>query len=126
VTVSKLSEVESRVDFRVDRHFNIPINVDFYWQLKINDRVFMWPDADNNLRYVYSTDKMPETFVRENVQESIPAALDYMKVDGDYKIQLVLKVVKAQDPETMKAVSWADSVNSPVVEHTIGNVTKEE
>jgi sec-independent protein translocase protein TatC len=109
-----------RLDFKLKRKFNLPLNVSFYWQLKLNDRRIMWPDADNNYKYTYSENKVPETLIREEALKSLPAAIDILKVSGDYKMQIVLKVVKAQNLDGTVA-AWADEVMSPVVTYTSGN-----
>lgn len=113
-----------KIDFKLQRQFNIPINVEFYWQLKLNDRRVMWPNADNNFKYTYEKDKAPESFTREDVLKSIPAANEILKQSADYKIQAVLKVVTAESLDG-KVAEWADEVVSDVVTHSVGNTKKE-
>ena len=115
-----------RVDMKVTRLNNIPMKLEFYWVLKINDQEILWPDSDNNLRYTYNASKKAEEFsiTRGNVLESIPRAKELLKKDGSYEIQLLLRTVIAEDMEK-NAAAWADFVASDVKHHAVGNVEKD-
>ncbi|MCH2205464.1 MAG: twin-arginine translocase subunit TatC [Lentisphaerales bacterium] len=117
-------EEQIKIDFSIDRKINLPINVEFYWQLKINDRRIMWPDADNNFKYSYSPEKGSESFTRGDVLKSLKSAEKILKESGDYNLQVILKVVKAENIDGSVA-AWADEVASEVVVHTVGNTEKE-
>ncbi|MCM8525826.1 MAG: twin-arginine translocase subunit TatC, partial [Lentisphaeraceae bacterium] len=78
LTLIKTEEL-TQIDFKVSRRVNIPVNINFYWQLKANDRVFMWPDADNNYKYTYDKSKKAESVIRKDVTESIPLAKEFLK-----------------------------------------------
>ena len=127
LTIIREKDKEVRVDLKVSRKVNIPLKLEFYWALKINDREILWPDSDNNLRYTYSESKKEEeiTISRGNALASFPVAREILKKDGSYKIQLILKTIIAEDMEK-QAVSWAESVVSEVKNFAVGNVKKEE
>jgi len=109
------TEELTQIDFKVTRKFNIPANLTFYWQLKVNDRTFMWPDADNNYKYTYDEAKKSETILRKDVTTSIPLAKEFIKKDGEYKISAVLKIVSAENIDKTPA-NWADEVSSKVID----------
>ncbi|MCM8536534.1 MAG: twin-arginine translocase subunit TatC [Lentisphaeraceae bacterium] len=118
------SDTGLKLDFKLDRKYNLPVNAEFYWQLKINDRSIMWPNADNNYKYTFAKEKPPETLIRENVLLTLKAAQEVLKVSEDYRLTAVLKVVKAENIDGSVA-AWADEVSSKEVPHTVGNAKKE-
>ena len=118
------TEELTQIDFKVTRKFNIPANLNFYWQLKANNRTFMWPDADNNYRYTYDTAKKAETILRKDVTTSIPLAKEFLKKDGEYKLSAVLKIVSAENLDKSPA-NWADQVSSKAIDLVVGNVKKD-
>lgn len=119
------TEEKTQLDFKVTRKHNIPVNLNFYWQLRANDRTFMWPDSDNNLRYTYDKSKEPETIVRSDVTRSIPIAREFLKSDGQYKLQAILKIVSAETADGAPA-KWADEVKSEVQHMVVGTVKKKD
>ncbi|NQZ60165.1 MAG: twin-arginine translocase subunit TatC, partial [Lentisphaeraceae bacterium] len=124
--ITRLEDENSiEMDFIVTRSHNIPVNVDFYWQLKIDKRTYMWPDSDNNLHYTYNPSKKSETIIRKNVLPNIPAAAKALAKDGNHQLSLILKVVRAENPDGTVA-AWADSVSSKEVGHATGNVKKKD
>jgi sec-independent protein translocase protein TatC len=111
------------INFKVTRQRNIPADLNFYWQLEIDDRSYLWPDDDNNLRYSYAADKAPENFRRDKVLANLPAAAAALKKTGNHRLQLILKVVSATTPDGSPA-PWADLVHSAALEHSSGSTKK--
>ena len=124
LTLIKTEEL-TQIDFKVSRKVNIPVNINFYWQLKTNDRVFMWPDADNNYKYTYDKSKKAESVIRKDVTESIPLAKEFLKRDGVYELQAILKVVSAENIDQTPA-EWVNDVESDKQNLIVGNVKKED
>ena len=119
------TEELTQIDFQVSRRVNIPVNINFYWQLKANDRVFMWPDADNNYKYTYDEAKKVESIIRKDVTASIPLAKEFLKQDGVYKLKAILKVVSAENIDKTPA-KWVNDVESDPHNLVVGNVKKDE
>ena len=115
-----------RMDMKVKKLENIPLKLELYWALKINDQEIMWPSSDMNFRYTYNESLEQEnfTFSRDNALSSIPIAKEILKKDGAYKIQLLLKTVIAEDMDK-KAVVWVDSISSKVHDFVVGSVKQE-
>ena len=118
------TEDKTIIDFKVSRKFNIPANLNFYWQLKANDRTFMWPDSDNNYKYTYNKNKKSETILRKDVTASIPLAKEFLKKDGEYQLTAILKLVSAENVDDSPA-QWANDVKSVSHLMVVGNVKKD-
>ena len=119
------TEELTQIDLKVSRKFNIPANLNFYWQIQANDRTFMWPDADNNYRYTFDESKKSESILRKDVTTSIPLAKEFLKKDGVYKLTAILKLVTAENTDKTLA-NWADDVKSKQVNLVVGNVEKKD
>lgn len=124
LTLIKTEEL-TQIDLKVSRKVNIPVNINFYWQLKANDRVFMWPDSDNNYKYTFDETKKEESILRKDVTKSIPLAKEFLKQNGVYELKAILKVVTAENIDKTTA-DWVNDVESNVENLVVGNVKKDE
>ena len=108
---------ERRIDFALDEKVALPFDLELQWVLAVDDREFLWPDAETHFRAGPMEGRGPASVIRPEVMKAMPmlaAALKKPSMSGSRKLVLKLKPVKAIDLKGQAAAWMPELISLPV------------
>ncbi|MEN9359208.1 MAG: twin-arginine translocase subunit TatC [Verrucomicrobiota bacterium] len=118
-SVTILGSMEQRrIDLAVEEKLALPFDLELQWVLSVDDRDFLWPDAETNFRASARVGRGPASVIRPDAGKAMPlleAKLAKPSLSGARKVILKMKPLKASDAEG-KAADWMPELEALPVE----------